>query len=370
MNAVRPAALSAVAVVALACGCGSSTTTPPAITNVPDAQEPAAQAPDASAADAALSLVLPHDRATVKAGRTATGSRLTASVKVSGNATAMQTVRLHASCAARSCSRFVLADADGRFTATLKPVFPRDRKKLTVTAEYATADEQSAPATVTVRVRKPAARRAPHRRPNSTPSTSSGGSSSGGGGAGEGAATAPAPAPVAPPTGSTSRGTMVVIGDSLAVGMRPWLAADLPGWHVSIDGRVGRPLSEGMRVLSATTLSAPAQTVLAISLFTNDDPSQTTRLHAAVAETLRRAGPNGCVVWATITRPPVGGVSYHAANALLQRGSEADARLKLVPWAQYTAANPGVLAADGIHPSPAGYKQRALMYAQAAQRCS
>ena len=57
--------------------------------------------------------------------------------------------------------------------------------------------------------------------------------------------------------------------------------------------------------------------MLAISLFTNDDPTHTDALEAAVRRTLALVGSRGCVIWATIARPPVNGVSYRAANTLL-----------------------------------------------------
>ena len=75
------------------------------------------------------------------------------------------------------------------------------------------------------------------------------------------------------------------------------------------------------------------------------------------------------MIWATIARPPVNGVSYTAANSLLERIAADDPRLVIVPWAEQAAANPVLLGGDGVHPTPAGYQLRARLYAQAAQRC-
>jgi hypothetical protein len=181
---------------------------------------------------------------------------------------------------------------------------------------------------------------------------------------------APAPTPTQPaPSTGRSTGTLALIGDSLAVGVRSLLPGLLPGWSVSVDGRVSRPLAEGMSILSGTSIRSDGSTVLALSLFTNDDPTHTSQLRAAVKQTLDRVGPNGCVVWATIARPPVNGVSYDAANSLLGRLARSDSRLRIVPWAEQTAARPSLLGADGVHPTPAGYQLRARLYAQAAQSC-
>jgi hypothetical protein len=158
-----------------------------------------------------------------------------------------------------------------------------------------------------------------------------------------------------------------MIGDSLAVGTEPVLPAALPGWTVRTDARAGRPLAEGMQVLRATSLS-PGD-VLAISLFTNDDPAHTAALTAAVRESLAHAGDGGCVIWATIASPPWNGVGYRAANALLERGAAEDRRLRIVPWAQQAAADPQILDQDGIHATPDGYRLRARLYARAAASC-
>jgi lysophospholipase L1-like esterase len=125
-----------------------------------------------------------------------------------------------------------------------------------------------------------------------------------------------------------------------------------------------------MRLLAATGLGS-APVVLAMSLFTNDDPRNTGALESAVRTSVSRAG-GGCAVWATIVRPPLGGVGYQAANDLLERLAADPAlagRLLIVPWARQVAAHPGWLAGDGVHATPEGYRARAQMYADAARAC-
>lgn len=48
------------------------------------------------------------------------------------------------------------------------------------------------------------------------------------------------------------------------------MAGALPGWNVTVDARVGRPLAEGMQIFDSTP--GRSHTVYAFSLFTNDDP--------------------------------------------------------------------------------------------------
>ena len=77
-----------------------------------------------------------------------------------------------------------------------------------------------------------------------------------------------------------------MIGDSLAADTESALPAALPGWHVRTDARVGRPLAEGMAHLRALPV---APDVLALSLFTNDDPRHLSELADAVRESVAGA---------------------------------------------------------------------------------
>lgn len=161
---------------------------------------------------------------------------------------------------------------------------------------------------------------------------------------------------------------MALVGDSLAVGIQAPLARQLAGWALSTDARIGRPLAEGMGIVRGMADRPP---VLAISLFTNDAPGAVGSLRAAVQETIARQSGRGCVIWATIVRPAVGGVTYARANATLASLAAANpAVMQLVPWAQAVADHPEWMAADGVHATPAGYEARVQMYAQAARACA
>jgi hypothetical protein len=179
--------------------------------------------------------------------------------------------------------------------------------------------------------------------------------------------TAPLPKAPPPPRG---RSGLLVIGDSLAVAIAPVLPGLLPNWRVVVDGLGGRPLVGGMQVLDRTTVPKDGSVVLAFSLYTNDDPRNVPALRAAVGTSLERVGPSGCVVWATIARPPIAGHGYDAANAALRRMARADPRrLRLVDWAAKVRVEPTLLGPDGIHPNEAGTAIRAQMYADAARDC-
>jgi hypothetical protein len=159
-----------------------------------------------------------------------------------------------------------------------------------------------------------------------------------------------------------------MIGDSLAQGTEPFLPGQLGGWTVRQDAARGRTLGQGMAILGSTDTGG-RPVALAFSLFTNDDPRNVGALESAVRRSVARAGANGCAIWATIARPAVGGVSYGAANARLRRlDAQLGRRLAVVPWAE-RARGSGWLVRDGVHATPAGYRARAALYAQAARSC-
>ena len=169
-------------------------------------------------------------------------------------------------------------------------------------------------------------------------------------------------------TGSGSSGSMLVIGDSLAVGARAPLASALPNWRIETNARTGRPLAEGMRLLAGVASPPP---VIALSLFTNDDPGNVAALETAVRASVQRVAAGGCAIWATIVRLPVNCCTYAAANARLAgMAGELGGRMRLVPWAAHVAQHPEWMASDGVHATPAGYAARGRMFAEAAQSCS
>ena len=176
------------------------------------------------------------------------------------------------------------------------------------------------------------------------------------------------PKPAAPATPAAREpGPVTMVGDSLAVGTESLLPAALPGWSVRTDARKGRPIGEGVQVLSAADV--PAGSVLAFSLFTNDPPGATAALDKALAAGAAKVGPEGCQVWATIARPPAG---EEPANDILRRldgGQVAGTRVIVADWAELVARKPSLVAPDKVHGTPEGYRARAQLYADAVRRC-
>jgi hypothetical protein len=344
---VRPGPAACALVALAAAGCGRASEPPAA--SAPTTTPPPATAPATTPAQAPARVVIlaPRRGDAVRAARVGAG-RAAGALTVTGTADPQQTVAVDGRCPARACRTTVFTDLAGRWSARVRLVVPARARHWTVRARYATAGGPRARARVTIHVAPPTPRPAP----------------------------APAPAPSGPATPApTAPPRLVLVGDSLAVGMRALLPAALPGWRVEVHAKVGRAVGEGLRILDGLRLqpgSPSAPLVVAASLFDNDAPTNLGALGQAVRATVARAGPGGCAVWATLSRPPLRGVGFGAANRVLE-GLAAEprsgGRLVLVPWADEARAHPELLGRDRVHPTRAGYAVLARLYAQAAQAC-
>ena len=281
-----------------------------------------------AAAQLPVQVTAPSDGARVPAF--AFGKKLvTANVTLSGRAPAGTNVPINATCRDFDCTAITFAGRDGRWTTRLQLMARTGHQRVTVNVA-------GVPLRLTLSKRVP-------------PVFS---------------------APLALPNGLGGGDSVVVIGDSLAVGMAPDLQALLPDRPVLVDARVGRPLDEGMSVLAA---SDPPHASFLFSLFTNDDPVRIEFLDAAVRASVASLGPHGCAVWATIVRPKIGGRTYGAVNARLRAlalDPSLSGRLLVADWARAVRGHRKQwLAKDGVHGTAAGYWARAQLYADALARC-
>jgi hypothetical protein len=160
------------------------------------------------------------------------------------------------------------------------------------------------------------------------------------------------------------RGTVSLVGDSLNVGVEPYLEAALGGWTIEADDVVGRSTATGLEHVRER--GAALGRYVVISLGTNDPRDGVDAFRADVAQVLDIAGER-CVVWATIHRD---GDAYAPFNDVLRGEAAANRNLRLVEWTSMLDSHPDWLAADGIHGTPDGYRARAAAIVAAMRGCS
>ena len=161
-------------------------------------------------------------------------------------------------------------------------------------------------------------------------------------------------------------GGVLVVGDSLEVGTGPYLRRELGRTPLTIDARKSRPSAVGLGILSKEL--RPSHRVVVFDLGVNDGPSQTAAL-ARTLEAVRKVVGDRCLIVATLSRPPLNGVRIDGMNRVIADFVAKTPRGQLVDWHDATAGNPGVLAGDGVHATPAGYATRARLLAGAIGSC-
>jgi lysophospholipase L1-like esterase len=163
---------------------------------------------------------------------------------------------------------------------------------------------------------------------------------------------------------ATDTGSVTLVGDSLNVGIEPYLAKELPGWQVDAHDQVGRASAEGVDQLRA--LRGSLAPVVVVSLGTNDAEGSEGAFKTLVDEAIAIVGPNRCLVWATVVRD---GAERTGFDRVLRDARAEHSNVRLVEWASLVADEPSLLAGDRIHGTPDGYARRAEETARAVRAC-
>jgi len=175
------------------------------------------------------------------------------------------------------------------------------------------------------------------------------------------------PAQATPAQAGPAVPEVLVLGDSLAVGMRPSLRELLPDRTLTFDVRSGRTTPQGLAALRRERRHVRPQTVV-VSLGTNDG-SSTTTFYDRIQRVLSAVPDDACVVWPAVTRPPRKG-AYDGLNRALRRQARRDHRLTVVNWDRMVAHGT-VRLPDGVHPDAEGFRFRSWVIAAAVRRgCS
>ena len=161
--------------------------------------------------------------------------------------------------------------------------------------------------------------------------------------------------------------TLLVVGDSLTVGTRPYLRHWLGRWYIRTIVSISKQVTEGPPTLRAFGRRLPR--VIFVNLGTNGDPRAVSLFRRQVRRTMRIAGPRRCVVWSSIVRPPVAGRSYHGLNAVLAQEARKRPNLMLFRWARMARRHPSWFGSDHVHVTAHAYNIRARAMARTIRRC-
>jgi hypothetical protein len=157
---------------------------------------------------------------------------------------------------------------------------------------------------------------------------------------------------------------VVVIGDSLGVGMEPYLDDELSGYAVRTDAEIGRGSPAGVDALAQNL--TPDDDVIVFALGSNDDPRQPQTLAGSLAAAQRLAGER-CLVVATLEVSGLTGIPEEPLNRAIRSFGAANPHVRVVDW--HGAVSPGLLS-DGGHATPEGYALRASLFARAIASCT
>jgi len=173
---------------------------------------------------------------------------------------------------------------------------------------------------------------------------------------------------IQPLPASAAKGrSLLVVGDSLTVGTKPYLRRYLRGWRVQQRVAISTQAAAGPAIMRRYGSHLPR--VVFVNLGTNGSPGAVGYFVSALRRVMRVAGPERCVVWATIKRPPVGGVSYSHLNHVLVDQAKRRKNLILFHWLRMARQHPSWFGHDGVHVTAAAYKIRARAMAERIKEC-
>jgi lysophospholipase L1-like esterase len=160
---------------------------------------------------------------------------------------------------------------------------------------------------------------------------------------------------------SAAPNDVLVVGDSLAVGTEPYLAAMLSDRNIVTAIKSGITTPIGMEYIRRKLRVITPQTVV-ISLGSNDG-SDPHRFADRLRRTMELLPDDACVIWATIIRPARKG-EYRGLNRVLNQARRDDPRIVLIDW-EHAVTQGDVFLPDNLHPNAAGFRYRATMITNA-----
>lgn len=173
-----------------------------------------------------------------------------------------------------------------------------------------------------------------------------------------------APSPLGPAVARADPNQVLIVGDSIAVGLQPFLVEMITDREVTFDAKSGRTTPQGLRALRFE-LERYAPQAVVLNLGTNDGANPDV-FAERVAKALRDVPRSTCVVWPAIVRAPRKG-AYKQLNRVLRDAARRDHRLTVLNYDRMVAKG-SVPLRDGVHPTPEGYRFLSWVTAAAVQR--
>jgi lysophospholipase L1-like esterase len=173
-----------------------------------------------------------------------------------------------------------------------------------------------------------------------------------------------AASPLGPAVARADPAQVLIVGDSIAVGLQPFLVEMITDREVTFDAKSGRTTPQGLRALRFE-LERYAPQAVVLNLGTNDGANPDV-FAERVAKALRAVPRSACVVWPAIVRAPRKG-AYKQLNRVLRDAARRDHRLTVLNYDRMVAKG-SVPLRDGVHPTPEGYRFLSWVTAAAVQR--
>lgn len=161
--------------------------------------------------------------------------------------------------------------------------------------------------------------------------------------------------------------SLLVVGDSLTVGTRPYLPHYLPHFRIHQNVAISTQVTQGPGIMRRYGRHLPR--VIFVNLGTNGDPRATGLFEHEVRRVMHIAGKHRCVVWATIVRPRVAGASYARLNRVLADQARKRRNLMLFRWVRMARAHPYWFGPDHVHVTATAYRIRAKAMAEQIRNC-
>ena len=341
--------VAAAAGLVLLAGCGGS------------GKDPGGSTTSAATAAARISLTI-SDPGSETVAAHHRGARLVGQAVVIGRAQPHRTLRVSSGCGQDACLTRATVDDQGFWEARLRVTAATGRPYARVTAELA---DESAISLVHLRgpaMRRPKTTRTAQRKPPGTPPSSSATTRE------SEPDTLPAATGSTPTVGldGSSKGNVLVIGDSLEVLTSPYLQRYLPSAHLTINAKGGFSSLQLFRLFQESY--DPSQSVIVFDAGTNDNPNYPQILAGRLAAVAAEVGER-CMVVPTIHGLSVDGVNSAGKNRTVRAFVASRPGTQSPDWASAVAEHPELMQSDDLHPIPQGADYRAQLIAQGVRAC-